>query len=93
MVKVDPETPDWWVEWAYATRKNTTLEEAESILSQAEHMHPQNASITFNLACCQCLLGKFLEAKARVKKAIELDAAFKLASLEHPDLDGLWANL
>lgn len=45
------------------------------------------------LGCDSCQLGDIEQAKERVKKAIELDAKFKLIALDDPDLEPLWKEM
>jgi Tfp pilus assembly protein PilF len=44
----------------------------------------------FNLGCYHCQLGEFAKAKERVRKAIKLDAKFRLLGLDDVDLEPLW---
>ena len=43
--------PELWGNWAYATRRNMSVEAAKTILLDAEKQHPQDATIQFNLGC------------------------------------------
>jgi Tfp pilus assembly protein PilF len=51
---------------------------------------PQEATIHFNLACYACKQGRLEEARGGLKTAIELEPAFKEASLEDEDLKEIW---
>lgn len=84
-----PETADWWIMCAYATRRAESLAEAEAILRDAELRHPQEPTIQFNLGCYACLRGDLAEARRRVEQAIALDARFRAAAATDPDLAAL----
>ncbi|MEI6072942.1 MAG: hypothetical protein WCS31_14205 [Verrucomicrobiae bacterium] len=92
MVKISPEDPVWWVNWAYATRRCQNIEAARQILLDAEKLHP-HAAIQFNLACYVCQIGEMEEAKSRVAAAISLDEKFRLMALDDPDLEPLWDEI
>ncbi len=88
-VRRDPSAAEAWVTWAYATRRSHTLAAAEQILRDAEHHHPDEPTIQFNLGCYACVQGDLPAAAARVQRAIALDPKFKAAAETDPDLAGL----
>lgn len=65
LVKVWPEDPTSWSNWAYSTRRCQSIQEARVILLNAEKLHPKDAMIQFNLGCYACQLGDMEEAKKR----------------------------
>lgn len=89
LVRAHPEDHEWWIMWAYSTRRAENLETANAILRDAEIRHPEVAIIQFNLSCYACQLGQLDEARARLKKAITLDHHFAAAALSDPDLSPL----
>lgn len=89
LVELDPTEAGWWIIWAYAVRRATSVKAAEKILLEAEHHHPQDATIQFNLGCYACQLGDLAAAKGRVVRAIALDSAYLKSALEDPDLQPL----
>jgi tetratricopeptide (TPR) repeat protein len=84
-----PEEASWWCTWAYATRRVDGLQPAEAILRDAETRHPLEPVIQFNLGCYACQLGELVEAKRRLKRAIQLDASYAQLALTDPDLQAL----
>ena len=71
---------------AYATRRCEGIESAEAILLRTRELHHDNAMIEFNLACYASVAGRFEEAKARLKRAIELDTQFQKLAIDDEDL-------
>jgi predicted Zn-dependent protease len=78
-----------WVTWAYATRRADSITAAEKILLEAEHVHPQEPTIQFNLGCYASQRGALAEARRRVDRAIKLDQTFAALAATDPDLEPL----
>ena len=89
LVKVEPENEVWWISLAYALRRTESVEKAEIILLRAQAIHPKNALIAFNLACYASVTGR-MEAKERLRHAIELDKDIRGLALDDEDLKPLW---
>jgi hypothetical protein len=49
--------------------------------------------VQYNLACYECQLGDTDGAKMRLRRAIEIDLAFRSIALEDEDLEPLWETL
>jgi len=90
LVKVEPENESWWISLAYSIRRSESLEKAEAILLRAQAIHRKVAMIAFNLACYASVTGRMEEAKARLKKAIELDKNIRILAQDDEDLRPLW---
>ena len=90
LVKVDPQTPGWWISLAYALRRTESIEKAEAILLRAQAIHPKVAMIAFNLACYASVAGRMEEAKERLRHAINLDKDIRKLALDDEDLRPLW---
>lgn len=88
-----PEEPGNFVDWAYAARRGESIQQAHAILTRAAGLHPTDATIQFNLACCEAQLGNLDPAKTYLKRAIEIEARFRLMALEEADLEPLWGSL
>ena len=80
-----------WVTWAYASRRAESIAVAEKILLDAERLHPNEATIQFNLGCYACQRGALAEARRRVNRAIALDKKFSETAATDPDLAPLRA--
>ena len=68
-----------------------SLAAAETILLDAERLHPAEPTIQFNLGCYACQRGALAEARRRVDRAIALDKKFATAAATDPDLAPLRA--
>jgi Flp pilus assembly protein TadD len=90
LVKVDPGTAGWWISLAFAVGRIEGVEKAEAILLRAQKMHPRVAMIAFNLACYASVTGRMVEAKERLRHAIELDKEVRRLTLDDEDLKPLW---
>lgn len=89
LVRRQPEEAGAWVTWAYAARRAVSLAAAEEILRDAESRHPADPTIQFNLGCYACLRGDLKAARARVARAVALNAAFREHARADPDLEAL----
>jgi len=52
-----------------------------------------DGTVQFNLACYEAQMGSLDRAKSHLKRATEIDAKFRLMTLEDSDLEPLWASL
>ena len=90
LVKVEPENDTSWINLAYSVRRSEGVEQAEAILLRAQAIHPKVAMIAFNLACYASVTGRMVEAKERLRHAIELDKDVRELALDDEDLRPLW---
>ena len=90
LVKIDPQTAEWWISLAYALRRTESVEKAEAILLRAQAIHPKVAMIAFNLACYASATGRMEEAKKRLRHAIKLDKDIRGLAIDDEDLKPLW---
>ncbi len=81
-----PQDAGAWVIWAYATRRADSLEAAERILREAKVLHPNEATIIFNLGCYHCQRGDLAGAQQFVDQAIAMDSKFRELAATDPDL-------
>ena len=80
-----------WIVWrAFAARRAESLEAARSILLEAVERHPEAAILHYNLACYECQLGELEVAKARLRHAVKVEAAWRALAMEDEDLKPLW---
>jgi Flp pilus assembly protein TadD len=90
LVNIEPENASWWVNLAYATRRAESIDKAQALLLQARKLHPDNATIAFNLSCYACVSGQSEQAKTHLKHAIALDSNIRALALRDEDLQTLW---
>ena len=93
LVEWNSKEPSLLVELAYATRRTESIHAAHAILTRAASLHPNDATIQFNLACFEAQMERLEVAKTHLKRAIQIEAKFRLMALEDSDLQPLWASL
>ena len=82
----EPQLAHPWIQWAYATRRNTGIEAAREILMRGVGLHPREAVFHFNLACYEAQLGHLDDARAFLDTACGLEAEFTEFAKTDPDL-------
>lgn len=83
-----------WVALGCAVRRLESIEAARDLLASiADAEGATCATIQYNLACYLCLTGDIDGAKSRLAKACALNARFKEAGLDDPDLQRLWSHI
>ncbi|MEO6005862.1 MAG: hypothetical protein ABIZ04_25805 [Opitutus sp.] len=86
-VRRQPDDPKGWISWAFALRRLTNITDAEQVLLQAEsRIGTTCALVHYNLACYRCQLGDRAGALQRLAVACRMEAHWKRAALEDPDL-------
>jgi Flp pilus assembly protein TadD len=85
-----PEDPSFWIQLAYATRRNRTIDDAVAILEEAMNKFPGEAIIPYNLACYACRSGDVTKAGNLLEKVFDMDDAFRLIARQDKDLEPLW---
>ena len=92
LARSHPQLENAWIGWAYALRELQRVEEARAVLVAAEPHHGKTSAVLhYNLACYDSLLGALQSARTRLTKAFRIDAQFKTAAREDPDLAALRA--
>jgi tetratricopeptide (TPR) repeat protein len=86
----DPDNVSATIEWAFAARRAECIEAARLILNAAVERLPGSALLHYELARCECLLGDVEAAKARLKRAFDLEPELREPALEEPDLEAVW---
>ena len=82
----DPDDAAHWIQRAYAVRRARNIEEAREILHRGLELHPEDATIHFNLACYEAQLGRLEVARAYLAKACRLSEACVEMARTDPDL-------
>jgi predicted Zn-dependent protease len=86
MAHRSPENPAWWLSWAYALRREQSVEAARGVLWEAAQLHPGVPLITYNLACYASVLGELDEARRLLAKSFAMDPGMKKIAGKDPDL-------
>ncbi len=92
-----PDRPDGWLHRAYALRRipNGNIQRAWDALFPAADKFPREPIIPFNLACYACQMGRMDEARAWLKRAMDVGGkdAMKTMALADSDLQPLWDEI
>jgi hypothetical protein len=88
-----PSDEKGWIHAGIALRKLDRVAEARAVLLDAEPMHTRCAVLHYNLGCYHCLLGEMDAARERVRRACRVNADFKKAALDDPDLKAIWGDV
>lgn len=89
----NPSDPGRFISLAYATRRSESIGAAHAILKRAEGLHPDEATVQFNLACYEAQMSNPGQAKLNLEPATRIDPRFRLLALEDADLEPLWDSL
>jgi tetratricopeptide (TPR) repeat protein len=93
LARRDPDYEKGWIDWAYALREMNRIADAKAVLLEAEPGHGKKSGVLhYNLACYHSLLGELEEAKARLRRACQIEAGLKAGARDDPDLKALRAS-
>lgn len=94
LTTLKPNRAAGWTHHAYALHELKRTQEAFDVLFSIAARFPKNSTISYNLACYACQLGRMDEAGDWLAKAYEAGDAkeIKLRALEDPDLAPLWKS-
>ena len=90
LAKRAPENPQWWILWAFSLRREKSVADARAVLLEASALHPDEAMITYNLACYSCVEGDIETATVLLKQAFALEPDLRKTALDDPDLDSIF---
>lgn len=93
LAQQSPDNPAWWIQWAYALRREQSVAAARMVLLEAANRHGKVALIIYNLACYACVLGEIDEAKRLLLRAFRMDQDLKQVAIDDPDLKPLFGGL
>ena len=92
LAKRSPEKLSWWLDWAYALRREKSVNEARNVLLEAAAHHPDEATIPYNLGCYACVLGEMEAARKLLEMAFTMDESLRREALDDPDLDPIFGE-
>lgn len=88
-----PSACEGWLALAAGLRAQGRIEEARTVLHEAEALHGRTSGVLhYRLACCYALLSDFSTARQHLERAQELDDAVAESARLDPDLEPLWAG-
>ena len=93
LCECDPRNLQWFISYAYATRRSENINAAKNILINALPKFPREAIMYYNLACYECQSNKIESAKQYLKQAFRIDPNWRLQALGDEDLKPLWDYL
>ena len=86
LLESHPDNGDYWIKYAYATRRHRGIADAERILTEALRRCPDAAMIQYNLACYACARGEHTRALNLVESVIRKHPGFLELALDDEDL-------
>lgn len=89
----NPGEPGHFISLAYAVRRAESIDAAHAILKRAEGMHPDDATVQFNLACYEAQMGNCDQARANLERATRIVPKYRLMALGDLDLEPIWDSL
>jgi len=94
-IQISPELPAGWIHRSYALHELKRTAEARAQLLPAIILFPDEAILTYNLACYECCLGNLADARQWLKKtfAHKNGLPWRLAAQEDLDLQSLWSEI
>jgi len=95
LVRLNPELPAGWIHRSYALHELQRTREARDELLPALERFPQEAVMSYNLACYECRLGNLATARQWLKQTFGLPnaAAWRQAAKTDKDLEVLWPEI
>ena len=99
MVQLDPTLSFGWIHRSYALHELKRTREALDQLLPAVRRFPKEATVRYNLACYECVLGNLEKARRRLAETFKIAASeetleeYRQTASEDPDLKPLWGSL
>jgi tetratricopeptide (TPR) repeat protein len=97
LVRRDANRPSGWLHRAYAMRRvpGGGLQAAWDALIPAVELFPKEATMPYNLSCYACQMGRFIEARKWLRRALSVGNKHQLKAmaLADDDLEPLWKEI
>lgn len=95
LVQLAPELPSGWIHRSYALHELKRTIEARDQLLPAVAQFPEEAILTYNLACYECRLGNLGPARQWLKRTFAINQGIpaRQAAQKDPDLQALWPEI
>jgi tetratricopeptide (TPR) repeat protein len=90
---LDPDEPQYFIQYAYALRELDRFEDARCVLLDGPEELEQSSLFYYNLACYEALLGETTTALSTLQHAFAIDPDLKSTALADPDLKSIHDNL
>ena len=94
-IEQTPERPAGWVHRSFALHELNRTAQARDLLLPIVDLFPQEAILTYNLACYECRLGNLPAARKWLKKTFRLKNSlpWRMAAQNDADLERLWPEI
>jgi tetratricopeptide (TPR) repeat protein len=99
IVQQAPDAPFGWIHRSYALHELKRTREALDQLLPASQRFPEDATLHYNLACYECVLGNLEQAKQRLFQTFKIAIAeksleeYRSTAAQDADLKPLWEFL
>jgi tetratricopeptide (TPR) repeat protein len=99
IVRLEPKAPFGWIHRSYALHELKRTREALDQLLPAAKRFPKDATLRYNLACYECVLGNLEQAKQRLLETFKIAVTencleeYRSTAAEDADLKPLWEFL
>jgi Flp pilus assembly protein TadD len=93
LTAIVPGEPGWWGALANALYSAGRTQEARDTLEPTLARFPSDPGLRYNMACYECQLGRFAEAKTWLQAAFALDRELRQNALTDPDLKPMWEQI
>ena len=90
---LDPDEPQYFIQYAYALRELGRIEDARCVLLDGPECLEESGLFYYNLACYEALLGEAQTALATLRHALAIDPALEKTALKDPDLASIHDQL
>lgn len=87
---IEPKVTEWWLAWAFASRRKFPIANSIPILHQALTLYPQDPALLYTIACCECIAGNMNATQSYLQEAFKSEPKYRLIALVDEDLKNFW---
>lgn len=92
LIAMQPTEVEWYIRHGNALFFMGRTDEAREFVTPLIPRFPENAILQYNLACYECQLGHFEEAKTLLVKSFGLNKNLRDYARQDPDLSPFWQH-
>jgi uncharacterized protein HemY len=90
LVRGAPQKIDFWLAYAFATKRAESIEKSIDILRNASEKFPNSAAIHFDLASYYSHCGDHERGRKHLKRGLKLEPGLRQMALDEPNFSALW---